>query len=65
MEVLQLEEIKKLTDTEINNKVSEVKAALFDLAFKKATKKNIKTHYFKLYKRMLSQLLTIKTQLKQ
>lgn len=65
MKILQLEQIKKLTDTEINNKVSEVKAALFDLTFKQATKKNIKTHYFKQYKRMLSQLLTIKTQLKQ
>ena len=65
MEILQLKQIKQLTDLEIDNQISEVKAALFDLKFKQATKKNIKTHYFKVYKKMLAQLLTTKKQLKK
>ena len=65
MEILQIKQIKRLTDLEIDNQISEVRAKLFDLKFKQATKKNIKTHYFRIYKKMLAQLLTTKTQLKK
>lgn len=62
MEILQLEQIRQLTKTERYDQISQVKAAIFDLKFKRATKKNIKTHHFKSYKKMLAQLLTIETQ---
>ena len=59
MTILSIEELKQLNNLEITNKILEVRKILFDLKFKKATKKTIKTHLIKQYKRMLAQLLTI------
>ena len=63
MSFLTLEQIKELKSSEFNSKTLEIKQALFDLRFKQATKKNIKTHLIKKYKKMLAQLLTIQGQL--
>lgn len=64
MEILTIKEIQKLKTIELSSKILEVKKALFDLKFKQATKKSIKTHLLKKYKRMLAQLLTIEKNLK-
>ena len=63
MEILTIEQIKKLQKIELNDKILETQKTLFDLRFKQATKKSIKTHLFKKYKRMLAQLLTIEKNL--
>ena len=63
MKILTIQEIRKLKNIELNDKILEVKKVLFDLKFKQATKKSIKTHLFKKYKRMLAQLLTIEKNL--
>ena len=63
MEALTIQEIKKLKNIELTDKIIEVKKALFELKFKQATQKSIKTHLLKKYKRMLAQLLTIERNL--
>lgn len=64
MEILTIQEIRKLENIELNHKILEVKKLLFDLRFKQATKKSIKTDLLKKYKRMLAQLLTVEKNLK-
>ena len=64
MEILTIQEIRKLKNIELNNKILKVKKILFDLKFKKASKKSIKTDLLKKYKRMLAQLLTIEKDLR-
>ena len=64
MEILTIEQIKTLSNTEIQKKILEVQQNLFDLKFKHMTKKSIKTHLLKKHRRMLAQLLTIEMQLK-
>ena len=64
MEILTTKQIKTLNHTEIQERILEVQQNLFDLKFKHLTKKSIKTHLLKKYRRMLAQLLTIETQLK-
>lgn len=59
MDVITIKEIKNLKTLELNNKIIEVKKALFELKFKQATRQSIKTHLFKKYKCMLAQMLTI------
>lgn len=65
MEILTFQEIKKLDNIELDNKILEVKKTLFNLKFKQAIKKSIKTDLLKKHKRMLAQLLTIENNLKQ
>nr|YP_009541717.1 ribosomal protein L29 [Synarthrophyton chejuense]AYR05726.1 ribosomal protein L29 [Synarthrophyton chejuense] len=57
--MININEIKKLSQEEISNKIYEVKKEMFELKFKQATRQNIKTHLFKKYKHFLAQLLTI------
>ena len=61
MKILNLKEIKKLTNLELNEKIIEIQTELFDLRFKQATQKSVKSHLFKIYRRMLAQTLTIKS----
>jgi len=61
MKLITLKEIRELSKTEINDKIIEIRKEIFDLKLKQATKKTIKTHLFKVYKRNLAQLLTIKS----
>lgn len=62
MEIINIQKIKQLTPINLANKIIETKQALFQLKFQQATRKTIKTHLFKRYKRMLAQLLTIQHQ---
>ena len=63
MKILTIQEIQQLKRVELKNEILEVKKVLFDLKFKQATKKPIKTHLLKKYKRMLAQLLTVERNL--
>lgn len=58
MQTITKNEIKKLTSSEISDKILEVQKNLFELKLKQATKQNIKTHLFKKNRRALAQLLT-------
>ncbi len=65
MEILTFKQIQKLNYAKLEEKILEIRKNLFNLKFKQATKKSIKTHLLKQNKRMLAQLLTFKTQLKK
>lgn len=58
METITKDEIKKLTSSEISDKILEVQKSLLELKLKQATKQSIKTHLFKKNRRTLAQLLT-------
>ena len=64
MKILTIQDIKKLKNIELEDKIIEVQKAIFDLKFKQATRKSIKSHFFKKYKRLLAQLLTVEKQIK-
>lgn len=64
MQIITIKEIKKLTLLDLKKKIIETKQAIFQLKFQQATRKTIKTHLFKKYKRILAQLLTIEHQSK-
>ena len=49
-----------MSDDEIHNKIINIRKALFELRFQKATRKRVKPHLFKQYRKTLAQLLTIK-----
>lgn len=61
MRILNIEEIKKLTSLELDEKIIEIRTELFNLRFKQATQKSVKSHLFKLYRKMLAQALTVKS----
>ena len=61
MRILNIKEIKKLTSLELDEKIIEIRTELFNLRFEQATQKSVKSHLFKLYRRMLAQALTIKS----
>lgn len=61
MKILNIKEIKKLTSLELDEKIIEIQTELFNLRFKQATQKSVKSHLFKLYRRMLAQALTVKS----
>ena len=56
---MNINEIKALSQKEIENKIHDVKKELFELVFQQATRQPIKTHLLKKNKRFLAQLLTI------
>lgn len=60
MKLLTFQEIKQLKDEDLEDNILEVQKNLFDLKIKQATKKTVKTHLFKRYKKMLAQLMTVK-----
>ena len=52
-------EVRKLSDTEINEKIDGIRRELFDLRFQQATRQLTKTHRFKEARIELAQLLTV------
>ena len=64
MQTINIQTIKQLTPTDLNKKIIETQQAIFKLRFQQATRKTIKTHLFRRYKRMLAQLLTVRHQSK-
>ena len=54
-----MKEFKNLNDTQILDKVDELRKELFDLRFKQATRQLNETHQFKIIKTKIAQLLTL------
>ena len=54
-----LKDFKNLDQTQINEKVDQLRKELFDLRFKKATRQLNETHKFRLIKKQIAQLLTL------
>ena len=61
MNVPQFSDIILLSETEIFNTLLDTETELFNLRFKKATKRNFKSHEIKYAKRRLAQLKTLLT----
>ena len=59
MEIMTIDEIKKLKFNELTEKTIEAQKYLFELKFKQSTRQTVKSHLFKTYRRMLAQLLTV------
>ena len=55
-----LKEFKKLNSSQISEKVDLLRKDLFDLRFKQATRQLNETHQFKIIKKQVAQLLTLK-----
>ena len=54
-----LKEFKSLNNTQIFEKVEELRKELFDLRFKQATRQLNETHRFSIIKKQIAQLLTL------
>ncbi len=54
-----LKEFKSLNNTQIIEKVEELRKELFDLRFKQATRQLNETHRFSIIKKQIAQLLTL------
>ena len=54
-----LKEFKKLSSTQITEKIDQLRKDLFDLRFKQATRQLNETHKFKIIKKQVAQLLTL------
>ena len=54
-----LKEFKGLNNTQIIEKVEELRKELFDLRFKQATRQLNETHRFSIIKKQIAQLLTL------
>ena len=59
MSKMTAKEIRNLSETEIAEKVENLRKELFDLRFKQATRQLAKTHRFKEARIELAQLLTV------
>jgi ribosomal protein L29 len=61
MSVPQFTDIISLSETEIFNTLLSTETELFNLRFKKATKRSFKSHEIKYAKRRIAQLKTLQT----
>ena len=52
-------DVRNLSDSEISDKIQNLRKELFDLRFKQATRQLAKTHRFKEVRTELAQLLTV------
>ncbi|MGI0490557.1 50S ribosomal protein L29 [Alkalinema pantanalense CENA528] len=59
MSLPKIEDARKLSDQELEDKILAVKRHLFDLRFKKGTRQLEKPHEFKHAKHELAQLMTV------
>lgn len=60
MKLLTTKEIKKLEKENAIIEIIKIKKILLDLRIKQATRQPVKSHLFKLYKKQIAQILTIK-----
>ena len=54
-----LKEFKNLNNSQVLEKIEELRKELFDLRFKKATRQLNETHKFKIIKRQIAQLMSL------
>ena len=52
-------DVRNLSDSEMSDKIQNLRKELFDLRFKQATRQLAKTHRFKEIRTELAQLLTV------
>ncbi|NBZ96702.1 MAG: 50S ribosomal protein L29 [Proteobacteria bacterium] len=57
-----MSEVRKLTDSDINEQINGIRRELFDLRFQQATRQLQHPHRFKEARRRLAQLLTVRQQ---
>ena len=55
-----IKEFKKLNSSQISEKIDQLRKDLFELRFKQATRQLNETHQFKIIKKQVAQLLTIR-----
>ena len=55
-------EVRNLSDSDISQKIEELRRELFDLRFQQATRQLNKTHRFREARIELAQLLTVKNE---
>nr|YP_009297890.1 ribosomal protein L29 [Kumanoa americana]AOM67624.1 ribosomal protein L29 [Kumanoa americana] len=60
MKLFTIEEIKKLDQQNAITEIIKIKKKLLDLRVKQSTRQPIKSHLFKLYKKQIAQILTLK-----
>tara|TARA_Y100001935_G_scaffold253586_1_gene260161 strand:+ start:1293 stop:1511 length:219 start_codon:yes stop_codon:yes gene_type:complete len=53
-------EFKNLNSSEVQSQIDSLRKELFDLRFKQATRQLNETHKFKVIKKQIAQLLTLK-----
>ena len=64
MSLPSIKELETLDDNALDRKIIETKKEIFDLRLKRATFTSLEPHLFKKAKRVLAQLMTLKTQRK-
>ncbi len=62
MSLPSIKDLETLDDAALDSKIIETKKEIFDLRLKRATFTSLEPHLFKKAKRVLAQLLTLKTQ---
>lgn len=62
MALPNFQELKDLSDTQIQELIINSKKELFNLRLQKATRQSFKPHNFKHLKRKIAQLMTLKSQ---
>jgi len=60
----KFKEFKNLNGSEIQSQIDNLRKELFDLRFKQATRQLNETHKFKVIKKQIAQLLTLKKNIK-
>ncbi|MBD1860514.1 MULTISPECIES: 50S ribosomal protein L29 [Trichocoleus] len=59
MSLPKIDEVKNLSDEELNERILAVKRQLFELRMQKATRQLEKSHQFKHARHQLAQLMTV------
>lgn len=59
MALPKIDDIRELSDQELNDQIIAVKKELFQLRFQKATRQTVQPHQFKHARHRLAQLMTI------
>jgi large subunit ribosomal protein L29 len=65
MALSKIQDLRTLTDAEIEAQILALKRQLFDLRLQKATRQEVKPHQFKHIRHQLAQLLTLERERSQ
>ncbi|NJN85552.1 MAG: 50S ribosomal protein L29 [Leptolyngbyaceae cyanobacterium SL_7_1] len=64
MALPKIDDIRELSDQELNDQIIAIKKKLFQLRFQKATRQTVQPHQFKHARHRLAQLMTIEQERK-
>jgi large subunit ribosomal protein L29 len=65
MALSKIQDLRTLTDAEVEAQILALKRQLFDLRLQKATRQEVKPHQFKHIRHQLAQLLTLERERSQ